>query len=89
MAGMTALEETDAAHGQVVRVVLEAGGRHPDLMTLSMIAKDLAISRQRAWQLTRKRDFPQPVARTPSGPLWTADAVSAWLLSHRRLQGGA
>ncbi|QLQ38382.1 hypothetical protein [Micromonospora robiginosa] len=42
----------------------------PDLVTLAEIGKLLGVSRQRAQQLSRQPDFPRPLAKTGSGPLY-------------------
>jgi prophage regulatory protein len=42
------------------------------------------VSRQRVYQLTRRRDFPRPVAELAQGSVWLADDVDAWVTSRRR-----
>ncbi|WP_328469087.1 DNA-binding protein [Actinoplanes sp. NBC_00393] len=42
------------------------------------------VSRQRVYQLTRRADFPAPVADLAQGKVWNADDVLAWIASHRR-----
>lgn len=41
------------------------------------------ISRQRVYQITRRPDFPTPVADLGQGKVWLADDVSAWITRHR------
>ena len=41
------------------------------------------ISRQRAYQLTRRADFPPPVADLHAGKIWLASDVEKWII-HRR-----
>ena len=46
------------------------------------------ISRQRVYQLTRRPDFPEPLAVLAQGPVWLADDVDAWIARRRaRLLG--
>ncbi|GAB1691361.1 helix-turn-helix transcriptional regulator [Krasilnikovia sp. M28-CT-15] len=42
------------------------------------------ISRQRAYQLTSRRDFPAPVAELAMGNVWLAEDVEAWIKERRR-----
>lgn len=57
----------------------------PVLLGLSEVAARLGISRQRAHKLAMHTEFPPPVARLASGPIWSADDVdrfeSTW--AHR------
>lgn len=57
----------DDPHGGVVR-----------LMGLHEIAELLDVSRARADQLVRQRDFPKPVAELKAGRIWRAEAVERW-----------
>ncbi|WP_412735716.1 helix-turn-helix transcriptional regulator [Krasilnikovia sp. MM14-A1259] len=41
------------------------------------------ISRQRAYQLTSRRDFPTPVAELAMGNVWLAEDVEAWIKERR------
>jgi prophage regulatory protein len=41
------------------------------------------ISRQRAYQLTTRRDFPAPVANLAMGSVWLAEDVEEWIKTHR------
>ena len=42
------------------------------------------VSRQRAYQITSRTDFPKPVADLAQGKVWLADDVEAWMKVHRR-----
>jgi hypothetical protein len=42
------------------------------------------VSRQRAYQITSRADFPEPVADLAQGKVWAADDVEAWMKAHRR-----
>jgi hypothetical protein len=50
------------------------------LMGVSEIAELMAVSRQRAHQITKQADFPEPVARLAMGPIWEADDFDHWLV---------
>jgi predicted DNA-binding transcriptional regulator AlpA len=41
------------------------------------------ISRQRAYELTMRRSFPEPVADLAQGKVWLADDVERWIAEHR------
>ena len=41
------------------------------------------VSRQRVYQITRRSDFPAPVADLGQGKIWLADDVTAWMTGHR------
>jgi prophage regulatory protein len=41
------------------------------------------ISRQRAWQITSRDDFPKPVAHLMQGMFWFAEDVEEWRDEHR------
>jgi prophage regulatory protein len=42
------------------------------------------VSRQRAYQITSRPDFPEPVADLAQGKVWLADDVDRWLETHRK-----
>lgn len=42
------------------------------------------VSRQRAYQITSRSDFPAPVADLAQGKVWLADDVAAWMATHRK-----
>ncbi|MFI6823948.1 helix-turn-helix transcriptional regulator [Micromonospora sp. NPDC050187] len=41
------------------------------------------ISRQRVYQVTQRRDFPEPVAKLEMGNVWLAEDVERWVAEHR------
>jgi prophage regulatory protein len=41
------------------------------------------VSRQRAYQITSRADFPRPVANLAQGKIWKADDVDHWIREHR------
>jgi prophage regulatory protein len=42
------------------------------------------VSRQRAYQITSRADFPAPIADLAQGKVWLAEDVEAWMKAHRR-----
>ena len=42
------------------------------------------VSRQRAYQITSRSDFPKPLADLAQGKVWLAEDVEAWMKVHRR-----
>jgi hypothetical protein len=64
----------------------------PTLVGVSEIARLLArdgvrVSRQRASAVTSRTDFPEPVARLASGPIWTRDSVQNFVGTWERRPG--
>jgi hypothetical protein len=51
----------------------------PELVGNSEIADILRVSRQRANQLTKRPNFPAPVARLVAGPIWTRTSIERFL----------
>ena len=45
------------------------------------------ISRQRVYQLTKHKDFPEPAASLAQGKVWLADEVETWLAQRRAANG--
>ncbi|GIE28521.1 hypothetical protein Ait01nite_015660 [Actinoplanes italicus] len=41
------------------------------------------VSRQRAYQITSRADFPKPIADLVQGKVWLAEDVEAWMAVHR------
>lgn len=44
------------------------------------------FSRQRAYQITRRADFPRPVAVLKVGKIWRTGDVERWITEHRPWQ---
>ena len=42
------------------------------------------VSRQRAYQITSRADFPEPVADLAQGKVWATEDVEAWMKVHRK-----
>lgn len=61
----------------------------PELMGVREIAAavDPPMSRQRADQVTKRDDFPAPIAELASGKIWSGTAVRRWLATWERKSG--
>lgn len=42
------------------------------------------VSRQRAYQITSRADFPAPAADLAQGKVWRTEDVEQWMSTHRR-----
>lgn len=51
----------------------------PELVGVTEIAEDLGVSRQRAHQLTKRPDFPAPIAKLQAGPVWTRPSLDRFV----------
>ena len=59
-------------------------GRHTyRVMGAQEVAIRLGVTRQRAYQLTREKGFPDPVAQLAMGKVWDAGDVEEWIRRHR------
>jgi predicted DNA-binding transcriptional regulator AlpA len=52
-------------------------------MGAAEIANRLKITRQRAYQITSRRDFPEPIAHLAMGQVWDTEDVEAWIREKR------
>ena len=41
------------------------------------------VSKQRAYQITTRKGFPDPIAHLAQGKVWRADEVEAWIAANR------
>jgi prophage regulatory protein len=53
------------------------------LMGAAEIQARLGVSRQRAYQLVSRRDFPEPYQVLAMGSIWLESDVEAWISKHR------
>jgi predicted DNA-binding transcriptional regulator AlpA len=58
-------------------------GKRLVLMGAAEIQARLRISRQRAYQLVTRKDFPDPYQVLAMGSVWDRDDVEAWIKKHR------
>ena len=54
----------------------------PRLAGLAEAADVLGVSKRSAGQYAKRPDFPAPLARLASGPVWDASAIEAWGAEH-------
>jgi prophage regulatory protein len=52
-------------------------------MGAAEIAVRLGVTRQRAYQITSRRDFPEPLAHLAMGQVWDTADVEAWIAVRR------
>lgn len=53
------------------------------VMGAAEIADRLKVTRQRAYQITARRDFPEPIATLAMGQVWDTEDVEAWIREKR------
>lgn len=53
------------------------------LMGAAEIQRRLNLGRNRVFQITSNRNFPEPYAELTMGNVWAADDVEAWIAVHR------
>lgn len=53
------------------------------VMGAAEIADRLHVTRQRAYQITARRDFPEPIAHLAMGQVWETKDVEAWIREKR------
>jgi len=53
------------------------------VMGAAEIAERLKVTRQRAYQITSRRDFPAPLATLAMGQVWDTEDVEAWIRDNR------
>ena len=51
---------------------------HRALVGVAEIAKLMGVTRQYAWQLSKRRDFPDPAYVLSAGHFWWLDDIEAW-----------
>ena len=60
----------------------------PRLAGLAEAAELLGVNKRSASRYARRPDFPEPLARLASGPIWDADEVEAWGREHGPFRPG-
>jgi predicted DNA-binding transcriptional regulator AlpA len=50
----------------------------PDLAGLAEIAEMLGVTKRTALNYTKRDDFPKPLDRLASGPVWRRAAIEQW-----------
>jgi hypothetical protein len=59
----------------------------PELVGVSEIGEMLGVTRQRAWELSRQRNFPAPIMQLAAGPIWVATAIQHFADNWERKPG--
>ena len=58
------------------------------LAGLAEAAQILGVTKRTALKYTKLHDFPEPLARLASGPVWDASTVEAWGAEHGPFRRG-
>lgn len=53
------------------------------LMGTAELAKAMGVGRQRAYQISRQKGFPDPIDTLEMGAVWDAEVVLAWVAENR------
>lgn len=59
----------------------------PAVVGVAEIAELLEVTKQRAFAITQRKDFPAPIAKLASGSVWRAGAVATFKEGWRRQPG--
>jgi predicted DNA-binding transcriptional regulator AlpA len=59
-----------------------------DLVGFTEIASTLRVAKSTAARYTKRSDFPTPVGRLVSGPVWRRSDVEAWAKANLPLRTG-
>ncbi len=57
---------------------VSSAGMSPHLAGVAEVAEICGVPKRTAIRYTQRPDFPQPLDRLASGPVWRRDAVEAW-----------
>jgi predicted DNA-binding transcriptional regulator AlpA len=60
----------------------------PELAGLAEVADMLDVSKRTASNYTQRTDFPEPIDRLASGPVWRRIDIEAWAAAHLPLPPG-
>jgi predicted DNA-binding transcriptional regulator AlpA len=60
---------------------------YPLFVGVAEVAEILGVSKQRAWTLAKRPDFPKPVRVLKATPLWLKRSVTAWWSAWERKRG--
>lgn len=56
----------------------------PELIGITELGQLLGVPRQRAYQLSKQKGFPEPLTRLASGPVWNKINLTWWLEDWRQ-----
>ena len=65
----------------------DAVPREIDLATLADFGRMAGVSRQRAWELSAREDFPKPAAVLGTGRVWRRRDLERWIEGWDRTPG--
>ncbi len=80
--------EQVAISGRLRRLVASLGVAPDELVGVAEIAQTFGVSKQTAVKYSQRPDFPEPLDRLASGPVWRRTAVAAWGKEHLPLRTG-
>ncbi len=66
----------------VVVMTVRLVGAHEIRVLLASTSRSGSMSRQRAYQLTSRADFPAPIATLVQGKVWWTEDVENWIHHH-------
>src|SRR5438132_13141985 len=93
---MDLIRKTLPATGAVMRVALEAAedvashpgiSKAPEFVGIAELAELLAVTKQRASELAKSADFPEPLTVLKAGPVWTRASIARYLTTWSRRPG--
>ena len=73
--GNLPLDYLGVAYGQVMRLRLVGAGEIRIMLG--------GVSKQRVYQITTRKGFPEPVATLRQGKVWRAEDVERWIRDNR------
>lgn len=60
---------------------------YPVFVGVAEVAEILGVSKQRAWTLAKRADFPKPVKVLKATPVWLKRSITAWWAAWERKRG--
>ncbi len=74
-------------HREGTDVPTDAPPVFPEFVGVSEVAEMLGVSKQRAWTLARRPDFPSPARVLKATPVWLKRSITAWREQWERKSG--
>jgi predicted DNA-binding transcriptional regulator AlpA len=71
------MNDSPSASSSTLRVM------SPELAGLAEVAEIFGVTKRTAWNYTQRDDFPEPVDRLASGPIWRLADIERWKDEHR------
>ena len=82
------MDATTSGDGLRPRGSVASPGMSPELAGLAELVELLDVSKRTAQKYAAKPDFPEPVDRLASGPVWRRAEVEAWAKANLPLKPG-